>query len=148
MPVRDFDNAFSTFVAQNKGANEEKRIQDGLKIASLMALVFCIFSKELMMLFVSKMNIIKIGMTYLRVEGSFYIGIGCLFLLYGYYRGVGKMKMSLILTIVSLETRVLLAYLLAPSFGVEMIWCAIVIGCILADTICIVYGIKIEKWFK
>lgn len=81
MPVRDFDNAFSTFVAQNKGANEEKRIQDGLKIASLMALVFCIFSKELMMLFVSKMNIIKIGMTYLRVEGSFYIGIGCIWLL-------------------------------------------------------------------
>lgn len=127
---------------------KKKRIQDGLKIASLMALVFCIFSKELMMLFVSKMNIIKIGMTYLRVEGSFYIGIGCLFLLYGYYRGVGKMKMSLILTIVSLETRVLLAYLLAPSFGVEMIWWAIVIGWILADTIGIVYGIKIEKWFK
>ena len=156
MPVQDFGNAFSTFVAQNKGANEEKRIQDGLKIASLMALVFCIFislgvcifSKELMMLFVSKMNIIKIGMTYLRVEGSFYIGIGCLFLLYGYYRGVEKMKMSLILTIVSLGTRVFLAYLLAPSFGVEMIWWAIVIGWILADTIGIVYGIKIEKWFK
>lgn len=156
MPVQDFGNAFSTFVAQNKGANEEKRIQDGLKIASLMALVFCIFislgvcifSKELMMLFVSKMNIIKIGITYLRVEGSFYIGIGCLFLLYGYYRGVGKMKMSLILTIVSLGTRVLLACLLAPSFGVEMIWWAIVIGWILADTIGIVYGIKIEKRFK
>ena len=59
-----------------------------------------------------------------------------------------KMKMSLILTIVSLGTRVLLAYLLAPSFGVEMIWWAIVIGWILADTIGIVYGIKIEKWFK
>ena len=59
-----------------------------------------------------------------------------------------KIKMSLILTIVSLGTRVLLAYLLAPSFGVEMIWWAIVIGWILADTIGIVYGIKIEKWFK
>ena len=46
-----------------------------------------------------------------------------------------KMKMSLILTIVLLGTRVLLAYLLAPSFGVEMIWWAIVIGWILADTI-------------
>ena len=59
-----------------------------------------------------------------------------------------KMKMSLILTIVSLGTRVLLAYLLAPSFGLEMIWWAIVIGWILADTIGILYGIKIEKWFK
>ena len=59
-----------------------------------------------------------------------------------------KIKISLILTIVSLGTRVLLAYLLASSFGVEMIWWAIVIGWILADTIGIVYGIKIEKWFK
>lgn len=59
-----------------------------------------------------------------------------------------KMKISLIPTIVSLGTRVLLAYLLVLSFGVEMIWWAIVIGWILADTIGIVYGIKIEKWFK
>ena len=27
MPVQDFGNAFSTFIAQNKGANEEERIQ-------------------------------------------------------------------------------------------------------------------------
>ena len=53
--------------------------------------------------------------------------------------------MSLILTIVSLGTRVLLAYLLAPSFGLEMIWWAIVIGWILADTIGIVYGIKMVQ---
>lgn len=158
MPVQDFGNAFSTFVAQNKGAQQEKRIQQGLKVASIMALIFCIFislgvclySKELMMLFISKkqMNIIQIGMTYLKTEGSFYIGIGCLFLLYGYYRGVGKMKMSLILTIVSLGTRVVLAYVLAPLFGVEMIWWAIVIGWLLADSLGIVYGIKKEKWSK
>lgn len=158
MPVQDFGNAFSTFVAQNKGAKQEKRIQQGLKVASIMALIFCIFislgvclySKELMMLFISKkqMNIIQIGMTYLQTEGSFYIGIGCLFLLYGYYRGVGKMKMSLILTIVSLGTRVVLAYVLAPLFGVEMIWWAIVIGWLLADSLGIVYGIKKEKWLK
>lgn len=158
MPVQDFGNAFSTFVAQNKGAQQEKRIQQGLKVASIMALIFCIFislgvclySKELMMLFISKkqMNIIQIGMTYLKTEGSFYIGIGCLFLLYGYYRGVGKMKMSLILTIVSLGTRVVLAYVLAPLFGVEMIWWAIVIGWLLADSLGIIYGIKKEKWLK
>ena len=94
------------------------------------------------------MNIIQIGMIYLKTEGSFYIGIGCLFLLYGYYRGVGKMKMSLILTIVSLGTRVVLAYILAPLFGVEMIWWAIVIGWLLADSLGIIYGIKKEKWLK
>lgn len=73
------------------------------------------------------------------------MGSGILFSMYFGAKKYEKMKMSLILTIVSLGTRVLLAYLLALSFGVEMIWWAIVIGWILADTIGIVYGIKIEK---
>lgn len=76
------------------------------------------------------------------------MGSGILFSMYFGAKKYEKMKMSLIPTIVSLGTRVLLAYLLVLSFGVEMIWWAIVIGWILADTIGIVYGIKIEKWFK
>ena len=76
------------------------------------------------------------------------MGSGILFSMYFGAKKYEKIKMSLILTIVSLGTRVLIAYLLAPSFGVEMIWWAIVTGWILADTIGIVYGIKIEKWFK
>ena len=70
------------------------------------------------------------------------MGSGILFSMYFGAKKYEKIKMSLI------RTRVLLAYLLAPSFGLEMIWWAIVIGWILADTIGIVYGIKIEKWFK
>lgn len=76
------------------------------------------------------------------------MGSGILFSMYFGAKKYEKMKISLIPTIVSLGTRVLLAYLLVLSFGVEMIWWAIVIGWILADTIGIVYGIKIEKWFK
>ena len=86
------------------------------------------------------------------------MGSGILFSMYFGAKKYEKMKISLIPTIVSLGTRVLLAYLLVLSFGVEMIWWAIVIGWILADTIVIgwiladtigiVYGIKIEKWFK
>ena len=84
------------------------------------------------------------------------MGSGILFSMYFGAKKYEKMKISLIPTIVSLGTRVLLAYLLVLSFGVEMIWWAIVIGWILADTIVIgwiladtigiVYGIKIEKW--
>ena len=45
-------------------------------------------------------------------KGLRYIGIGILFMLYGYYRAVNKPLMSVILTILSLGTRVLLAYIL------------------------------------
>ncbi|MGN1267835.1 MAG: MATE family efflux transporter, partial [Dorea sp.] len=88
-----------------------------------------------MMIFVDagETEIIRIGVEYLRIEGSFYCGIGLLFLLYAYYRGIGKPEMSVVLTVISLGTRVALAYLLAPVFGVEIIWWAIPIGWLLAD---------------
>ena len=74
-----------------------------------------------MSLFVSpsEAEIIAIGVEYLRIEGSFYVGIGYLFLLYGFYRAVALPSMSVVLTVVSLGTRVLLAYLLAslPQVG-------------------------------
>ena len=156
MPVQDFGNAFSTFIAQNYGAKEEKRIQEGLKGAIIAAFVFCIiislgvfiFAKELMMIFIdgSETTIISEGVRYLRIEGAFYCGIGCLFLLYGFYRALGKPGMSLVLTIVSLGTRVLLAYVLSaiPAIGVVGIWWSVPIGWILADMIGLIYY-KIKK---
>lgn len=60
-------------------------------------------------------EIIAAGVHYLRIEGACYIGIGILFLLYGYYQAVNKPMMSVILTIASLGTRVALAYLLSAT---------------------------------
>ena len=58
------------------------------------------------------------GVRYLRIEGAFYCGIGCLSLLYGFYRALGRPGMSVVLTVVSLGTRVALAYLLSSLPGV------------------------------
>ena len=156
MPVQDFGNAFSTYIAQNKGAGLEERIHKGFKVAVVMASIFCIFisalvfifADKLMLIFIesSKAEIIYQGAQYLRIEGACYLGIGCLFLLYGYYRGVGKPGISVVLTVISLGTRVVLAYLLAPLFGTLAIWWAIPIGWFLADLIGIMYGLKKERW--
>ena len=158
MPVQDFGNAFSTYIAQNKGAGLEERIHKGFKVAVVMASIFCIFisalvfifADKLMLIFIesSKSEIIYQGAQYLRIEGACYLGIGCLFLLYGYYRGVGKPGISVVLTVISLGTRVVLAYLLAPLFGTLAIWWAIPIGWFLADLIGIMYGLKKERWTK
>ena len=61
------------------------------------------------------------------------MGIGILFLLYGYFRAVERPKISLLLTIISLGMRVALAYAFAPVFGVGAIWWAIPVGWLLAD---------------
>ena len=155
MPAQEFGNAYSLFVSQNFGAKKKERIKEGTKISVFVSVVFCLilsaiiwtFSRHLMCMFVDAKEsvIISEGINYLRIEGSFYFGIGCLFLLYGYYRGIQKAEMSLILTIISLGTRVLLSYLLAPntSLGVTAIWWSIPIGWILADIVGIKKCVKI-----
>lgn len=154
MPVQDFGNAFSTFVAQNYGAGEQERIRKGIRSAVAMVALFCalvssaIFclAKPLMQIFIEpeKTEIIAVGVQYLRIEGACYIGIGILFLLYGYYRAVNRPAMSVILTIASLGTRVLLAYILSaiPAIGVIGIWMAVPIGWALADIIGIIVYLR------
>lgn len=146
MPAQEFGNAYSLFISQNYGAGQSGRIKKGtgqaLCISSAFCLfisvLVCVFARSLMLVFIKESNadIIRIGMEYLRIEGACYIGIGILFLLYGYFRGINRPEMSLILTILSLGTRVLLAYTLAPipAVGVRGIWAAIPIGWALADT--------------
>ena len=149
MPVQDFGNAFSSFVAINYGANKKERIKEGFKISMLTTCIFAIvisilvniFSANLMNIFINKeeIDVINEGIKYLRIEGSFYFGIAILFLLYGYYRAVKKPLISLILTIISLGLRVLLAYLLAPILGTSGIYLAIPIGWFIADLFGLLY---------
>ncbi len=149
LPVQDFGNAYSTFVAQNYGAGNPDRIREGTREAFgisiafslLLSLLVCLFAAPLMQIFVnaSETAVIASGVRYLRVEGAFYCGIGCLFLLYGYYRAVKRPGMSVVLTVISLGTRVLLAYLLAGIIGETGIWISIPIGWGLADLTGLLY---------
>ena len=143
MPAQEFGNAYSIFISQNYGAGKKKRIRQGTKSAVAVALIFCVIMSAVVVLLAGNLmgifidpqetEIIRIGAGYLKVEGMCYCGIGILFLLYGYFRAVERPKISLLLTIISLGTRVVLAYLCAPGFGVTAIWLAIPIGWMLAD---------------
>ena len=136
LPVQDFGNAYSTFVAQNYGVKDYGRIQKGTKEAFAISIVFsiiisilvCTFAASLMEIFVKAQEtaVIACGVQYLRIEGSFYCGIGCLFLLYGYYRAINKAQMSVVLTVISLGLRVVLAYILSVPLKAPGIWVAIV----------------------
>ncbi len=157
MPVQDFGNAFSTFIAQNHGAGKTDRIRKGIRSAFTASILFClaitaavcIFARPLMMIFVrpEETEILAIGARYLRIEGAFYCGIGCLFLFYGLYRALQRPGMSVVLTIVSLGSRVLLAYTLSaiPFLGTDGIWMSVPIGWLLADAIGAVYYFKKRK---
>ena len=156
MPVQEFCNAFSTFIAQNFGAGKRMRIRQGIKSAVAVSAVFSVavsaivfaLAEPLMGIFVDagETEIISIGVDYLRIEGAFYAGIGLLFLLYGYYRAVRMPAMSVVLTVLSLGLRVLLAYVLSavPSIGVNGIWWAVPIGWFVADVVGVAYYYKLR----
>ena len=145
MPAQEFGNAYSLFISQNYGAKQAERIRKGTQISFLASAAFCMmisvfiftFADNLMQLFIDACEtaIIAEGTRYLRIEGAMYVGIGVLFLWYGYFRGIRKPQISLILTVISLGTRVALSYGLAPHtpLGVVAIWCSIPIGWFLAD---------------
>ena len=145
MPAQEFANAYSLFVSQNYGADRKERIREGTRISIAVSAGFCaavsvlifIFAESLMGVFVDpgETAIIAEGARYLRIEGAAYIGIGILFLWYGYLRGINMPHISLLLTVISLGTRVLLSYALAPRtlLGVIVIWISIPIGWLLAD---------------
>ena len=147
LPVQDFGNAFSIFIAQNYGAGKNDRIRKGTRCAAAASAVFglavsllvVLFAGPLMSLFIDtgEVSVIAEGVRYLRIEGAFYALIGILFLLYGLYRAIGSPGMSVVLTVVSLGTRVALAYTLSavPAFGVAGIWWAVPIGWFLADVL-------------
>lgn len=145
MPAQEFGNAYSLYVSQNYGARKHERIRKGTRIAVVTSVVFCglvsvlIFAlaPELMRIFINAENtaIIAEGVRYLRIEGACYAGIGLLFLWYGYFRGMNRPQVSLLLTVISLGTRVALSYALAPhtALGVCAIWISIPVGWVLAD---------------
>ncbi len=157
MPVQDFGNAFSTFLAQNYGAGANSRIRKGFKIAASVSLLFgaavsalvFLLAEPLILLFIRphETRILAAGVQYLRTEGVFYCLIGLLFLLYGFYRAVERPAMSVVLTVISLGLRVVLAYGLSsiPSLGVMGIWVSIPIGWAVAD---LAGCIPLAKFFR
>ena len=155
LPVQDFGNAFSIFLAQNYGAQEKGRLKQGMRGAFAAAAGFSVavsavvygFAVPLMRIFIDagEMDVIAEGVRYLHIEGAFYLGIGWLFLLYGLYRAVGRPGMSVVLTVISLGIRVALAYTLSaiPAVGVVGIWWSVPIGWFLADAMGLGY-----YWWK
>ncbi len=147
LPEQEFGNAFSIFIAQNHGAKKQGRIQNGIRSAFKIIAIYGIavsvliilLAKTLMGIFINpnETEILQIGTQYLFIVASFYTLIGYLFMFYGLFRGMGKPETSIILTIISLGTRVILAYTLSAvsAIGLIGIWWSIPIGWALADMI-------------
>lgn len=156
VPMTAMGNAISTYTAQNIGAGEHKRVQNGYytgnKIVVFFAILICVilegFYIPIISLFLGTDGTqlaMETGTSYLRFMGWFFVLIGLKMVTDGLLRGAGDMKMFTIANLTNLAIRVLVAVTMAPRFGIAMVWYAVPIGW-LANFIISFLEYRTGKW--
>jgi putative MATE family efflux protein len=127
------------FLAQNKGSgNKTDRIRKGfftgVKMEFLYSLVMgitiFIFARPFVTVFVGNegTKVVESGVQYLKIMSFLYILPALTNILQGYFRGLGKLKITLNSTFTQIVGRVIAAYLIAPYLGLKGIALACFVG--------------------
>lgn len=146
-------NSISSFTAQNLGAGKKERIRNGRKIgiqfALVVALVFFLlffFSGKLWVsLFMDQdasLAALETGKIFLQIVSPFYFIICVKLICDGVLRGSAKMREFMIATFTDLILRVVLAYLLYPSFKESGIFSSWPIGWTIAMVVSFLFSRK------
>ncbi|MTI60297.1 MAG: MATE family efflux transporter [Firmicutes bacterium] len=158
VPMAAMGNAISTYTAQNIGAREYKRVQNGYhagsKLIGFFAILICLilegFYIPIISLFLGSDGTqlaMETGTSYLKFMGWFFTLIGLKMVIDGLLRGAGDMKVFTIANIINLSIRVGAAIILAPLFGIAMVWYAVPVGW-LANFIISSFEYRTGKWKK
>lgn len=133
-PEQSISHGMTTFTAQNLGAEgtreqKTRRIDDGLRTGLMMEFLYWIFiflvvflaRNVLMKAFISGeggRNVVELGSRYLKTMAFFYLLPAFTNGLQGYFRGLGKMGVTLAGTFIQTSIRVVITYLTAPVIGI------------------------------
>lgn len=135
---QNIGHGITGFMAQNKGNGNFNRIRKGFLVGVkleviyslvMMVLIF-VFAEELMILFIGRgeSQVVEAGVQYLKIMAFLYLLPGLTNVIQGYFRGLGKMKITLNSTFVQIVVRVVAAYLIASYFGVKGFALACLVG--------------------
>ena len=139
IPEQSISSAISTYIAQNRGAKKPERIKKGFFTGIAMEAIYGVFialttyllRHQIVSLFVTKEaagEVIAYGASYLSIMAFFYILPGMTNGFQGYFRGMGRMSMTILGTTVQISFRALFTYILAPRIGIRGIAFASAIG--------------------
>lgn len=154
-------NGVSNFTAQNLGSLKIKRIKKGfisglgfsLLIAVIFSLIFTLFSKELVNVFMEDDNSVdtdlalSTGKEFLMVVAPFYISVATKLICDGILRGSNNMLYFMIATFTDLILRVILAFVFMQFFGTLGIWMGWPISWIIATIMSFIFY-KSNIWLK
>ena len=140
MPIATISASLSTFVSQNRGADQGERIRKGVRYGNIIALIWTIiisailfFAAEPLIRILSGSNesvVIENGAKYLIINAPFYCVLGVLSNLRNALQGIGKKVIPLVSSIIELVGKVVFVIIFIPYldyFGViicePVIWC-------------------------
>lgn len=157
MVVGGLHGAIAAFTGQNFGAKKYDRIKEGyntaLKIGMIyslfMAFIFIFFSTPLIKLFVHDENTIVIAKAYLQVVAFSQIFSTIETVSNGLFTGVGKPKISSIISVIFTILRLPMALVLIKPFGLTGIWISIAVSSVLKGILAyLLYIIEVKRNFK
>lgn len=135
MTIGGLYGAISSFIGQNYGAEKYIRIRKGyvtamklsLFIGLLTTLLFTIFSKQIILIFVNDPKTVEAGVYYLRIVGASQLFMCFEIMTNGSFSGVGKPKVSSTISIICTSLRIPLALYLSQEsmFGLNGVWMSI-----------------------
>lgn len=140
LPFISMGVALSTFIGQNKGANQGQRILSAMKsayifdfvAAAIVSVILWFASPSLIHLISGSTNevILHNGSWFLRVVGPFYAVLGVLMQTRFALQGLGSKITPLISSVIECVGKMIFTWVLIPIFGYwAVIWCEPLIWC-------------------
>lgn len=131
-PYGSLGAALATYAGQNYGAGRMDRVKNGLKHGMVMSAVYTLvmlavsqlFGEQIISIFVSDAEVIRIGGQALKLTSWFYIFLATIYMTRGILNGVGDALFAFINGVVEMICRIFLPMLLVliPAMGMWGIW--------------------------
>ena len=129
IPEQNISHAMTTFIAQNRGANQKQRIMKGFFVGMAMEFGYWIavcaltllLRAPIIRLFIKDDQaaaIVALGSQYLGIMAFCYILPAFTNGFQGFFRGMGSMKTTLIGTLIQITLRVIFVRILTPTLGI------------------------------
>ena len=142
MPFTAMALAISTFVSQNRGANQRERIKKAMKyayiydviMAAVVTVIILIFGSSLVKLISgsSESVVLNNGTLYLMIVGPFYAILGILMQTRYALQGLGQKLLPLVSSVIEFVGKIIFVFVFIPQFQyMAVIFCEPVIWCVM-----------------
>lgn len=138
--------SLGTFVGQNVGAGNLDRVKKGVRCAYLMDIIcygiFCpviwFFASPIMQAFTQNTDAIRCGIEYIRIFSGFFVIGGFLVIYHNILRAAGDVKVTVLMGVSEVITRIGFTFLFSACFGYYGLWwvspltwcCAALVGAV------------------